>query len=191
MYNKFSNGMIEVITGPMFSGKSEELLRRIRILEYAKYNILVIKPSFDTRFSISKIVSRAGTEHKTFVLDDIKKVYELINEDTNAIVIDEAHFFGDDIVQVVNELANKGFLVIVSGLDQDFLKRPFYNMSQILSLAERVTKLQAVCVVCHNLASCSYRKSNDADVLLLDNTSNYEARCRKCHNDGIKNKDKK
>ncbi|QJR44212.1 thymidine kinase [Mycoplasma miroungirhinis] len=186
MYNKFSNGMIEVITGPMFSGKSEELLRRIRILEYAKYKILVIKPAFDTRFSSSKIVSRAGTEHHTIVLKDINEIYSLIDDKINAIAIDEANFFSNDIVNIVDDLANKGYLIIVSGLDQDYLRQPFENIAQILSLAERVTKLNAICVVCHNLASCSYRKTQDNSVLLLDNTSNYEARCRKCHIKGMK-----
>ncbi|QJG67207.1 thymidine kinase [Mycoplasma phocoenae] len=182
MYRKYSEGIIEVITGPMFSGKSEELLKRIRTLEYANYNIIVIKPSFDTRFSKTKIVSRAGTEHDTHAIDDINSIYSLINEDTDAIIIDEAHFFNDKIIDIVDDLANKGFLVIVSGLDTDYKRRPFRIMADIMSIAERVTKLWAVCVKCKNIASCTYRTSKEDQTLVLDDTNNYEARCRKCHN---------
>ncbi|TPE57987.1 thymidine kinase [[Mycoplasma] falconis] len=189
MYKNFNEGMIEVITGPMFSGKSEELLRRLRTLEYAKLKPLVIKPQFDTRFSSKEIVSRAGVKHQTHVLSDINEVYQLLRLDKyKAVVIDEAHFFSLDLVSVADDLANKGYLVIVAGLDQDYLRKPFGPIPNLLAIAERVTKLQAICVICQHAASTSYRKVSSDESHLLGNTQEYEARCRKCHNLGIKNK---
>ena len=181
MYKTFNNGMIEIITGPMFSGKSEELLRRLRTLEYAKFTSLVIKPDFDTRFSNKKIVSRAGNEHITHTIKDIEEIYDLLKEKNyNAILIDEAHFFSNKLVDVANELANKGYLVIVAGLDLNFKMQPFENIAHLMALAERVTKLQAVCMVCQHAASTSFRKVKVDEVNFLGDHSEYEARCRKC-----------
>ncbi|MGX9395390.1 thymidine kinase [Mycoplasma sp. 3341] len=177
----FDQGIIQVITGPMFSGKSEELLKRVRTLEYAGYKMTIIKPAIDTRFGKDNIVSRSGIKHETHSLQDIKDIYQLIEEDTNAIIIDEAQFFGDEIVEIVDDLANKGYLVIVSGLDQDYRRKPFKNMAMIMAIAEKVTKLYAVCVVCKNRASCSYRTVNSKKTILIDDESSYEARCRNCH----------
>ncbi|WP_027122942.1 thymidine kinase [Metamycoplasma spumans] len=189
MYKIFNEGMIEIITGPMFSGKSEELLRRLRTLEYAKLKPLVIKPKFDTRFSEEEIVSRSGVRHKTHILSDIREVYDLLKFDTyKAIVIDEAHFFGKDLVAVADNLANLGYLVIIAGLDQDYLRRPFGPIPDLLAIAERVTKLQAICVVCQHAASTSFRKIESNQQNLLGNYHEYEARCRKCHNKGEKQK---
>ncbi|TPR53708.1 thymidine kinase [Metamycoplasma neophronis] len=189
MYKIFNEGMIEVITGPMFSGKSEELLRRLRTLEYAKLKPLVIKPKFDTRFSAEEIVSRSGISHKTHILDNIKDIYDLLKQDSyKAVVIDEAHFFGHDLVLVADDLANLGYLVIIAGLDQDYLRQPFGPMPELMAIAERVTKLQAICVVCQHAASTSFRKVASNKTNLLGNYHEYEARCRKCHVHGEKMK---
>ncbi|AWX42837.1 thymidine kinase [Metamycoplasma cloacale] len=189
MYKIFNEGMIEVITGPMFSGKSEELLRRLRTIEYAKLKPLVIKPSFDTRFSDNEIVSRAGIKSKTHCLKNIKEIYELLKEDQyKAVVIDEAHFFDETLVEVADDLANRGYLVIIAGLDQDYTRKPFGCIPQLLAIAERVTKLQAICVQCQHAASTSYRKIKSDQQNVLGNYQEYEARCRKCHIKGSTSK---
>ncbi|AZG68696.1 thymidine kinase [Mycoplasma struthionis] len=191
MYKIFNEGMIEVITGPMFSGKSEELLRRLRTLEYAKLKPLVIKPKFDTRFSSEKIISRSGVSHETHVLEDINDLYLLLKKDPEikAVVIDEAHFFNQDLVKVADDLANKGYLIIVAGLDQDYLRQPFGPIPNLLAIAERVTKLAAICVKCQHAASTSFRKIKDNSQHLLGDQDEYEVRCRKCHVKGMKKAD--
>ncbi|AWX69298.1 thymidine kinase [[Mycoplasma] anseris] len=187
MYKTFNEGMIEVIVGPMFSGKSEELLKRLRILEYAKFKSLVVKPVFDKRFSETEIVSRCGVRHKTHTIENANQIYDLLKQDDyQAVLIDEANFFGNDLIEVADNLANKGLLVIISGLDQDYKRRPFGPMPQLMAIAERVTKLQAICVVCQHAASTSFRKIESDETQVLGNFNEYEARCRKCHNKGIK-----
>ncbi|PYF43081.1 thymidine kinase [Metamycoplasma alkalescens] len=185
MYKKFSDGMIEVITGPMFSGKSEELLKKLRTLSYAKFDALVIKPDFDSRFSKDEIVSRCGLKEKTFTIKDIKDIYSLLEKKKyQAILIDEAHFFSNELVDVVDDLANKGYLIIVAGLDQDYQRKPFGPIPNLMAIAEKVTKLQAICVVCQNIATTSYKKINNHQLHFLGDYDEYEARCRKCHNKG-------
>lgn len=182
MYKNFSKGMIEIITGPMFSGKSEELLRRLRTLSYAKFNSLIIKPKYDNRFSENEIVSRCGLKHKTFSIKKIEEIYNLLNKQKyQAVLIDEAHFFGLDLINIADDLANKGYLVIIAGLDQDYQRRPFEPIPSLMAIAETVTKLQAICVVCQNIASTSYRKAKSDDLNYLGDYNEYEARCRKCH----------
>lgn len=182
MYKKFSNGMIELITGPMFSGKSEELLRRLRTLSYAKFNSLLIKPEYDNRFSEDEIVSRSGLKEKTHTLKNINDIYNLLKNDKyQAILIDEAHFFGQDLIKVADDLANLGYLLIIAGLDQDYLRRPFSPISDLMAVAETVTKLQAVCVVCQNIATTSYRKIKNNELNYIGDFNEYEARCRRCH----------
>ncbi|MGZ9413234.1 thymidine kinase [Mycoplasma sp. 480] len=182
MYKKFSEGMIEVITGPMFSGKSEELLKRIRILEYANIKTLVVKPHFDNRFAEDEIISRSGAKISTFNASTAEEIKELFNKKNyKAIAIDEVHFFGKDVLNLLSDLADDGVRVIVSGLDMDYLRRPFSIVPALLSMAENVTKLQAVCVKCKNAASTSFRKINSKNVKLLGDTEEYEARCRSCH----------
>ncbi|WP_330463695.1 thymidine kinase [Metamycoplasma gateae] len=182
MYKKFSNGMIELITGPMFSGKSEELLRRLRTLSYAKFNSLLIKPEYDNRFSEDEIVSRSGLKEKTHTLKNINDIYNLLKNDKyQAILIDEAHFFGQDLIKVADDLANLGYLLIIAGLDQDYLRRPFSPISDLMAMAETVTKLQAVCVVCQNIATTSYRKIKNNELNYIGDFNEYEARCRRCH----------
>ncbi|MBN3535056.1 thymidine kinase [Mycoplasma procyoni] len=189
MYKKFSEGMIEVITGPMFSGKSDELLKRIRILGYANIKTLVIKPVFDNRFSENEIISRSGSKiatHNASSADEIRELFEKGNY--KAVAIDEIHFFSKDILGLIGELADDGVRVIVSGLDMDYLRRPFGIMPSILAMAEHVTKLQAICVKCKNAATTSFRKGNSRSLKLLGDIEEYEARCRSCHIKGEFNK---
>ncbi|RMA79113.1 thymidine kinase [Metamycoplasma subdolum] len=189
MYKNFNEGMIEVITGPMFSGKSEELLKRLRILEYAKLKPLVVKPQFDSRFSREKIVSRSGVSHETFTIKNSKDIFDLLKKDSyKAVLIDEANFFDDGLVEVADELANRGYLVIVAGLDQNFMRKPFGPMASLMAIAERVTKLQAICTICQHAASTSFRKVSSKIEHLLGDEDEYEARCRKCHLKGEKAK---
>ncbi|MBN0919560.1 thymidine kinase [[Mycoplasma] gypis] len=177
----FKKGEIHVIVGPMFSGKSEELLRRVRRLEIAGYNLLLVKSVIDTRFGIDKISSRSGANRKTNTVKNANEIKTLITPNIDAVIIDETQFLGDEVVDVCEWLANKGLMVIISGLDQDFRRKPFDNMARLMALAENVTKLQAICVKCKNDASCSFRTVNSDDTVLIDNNNIYEARCRICH----------
>lgn len=191
MYKKFSEGMIEIITGPMFSGKSDELLKRIKKIKYVGIPILIIKPSFDSRFSEKEIVSRTGAKMEAYSFRDSNEIKQFLDNHKNeykAIAIDEVHFFDDGIVSLVDKLANKGFLIILSGLDQDYLRRPFGVMPQLLSMAENIDKLQAICLKCKNIATCTYRKGSSEQLKLLGDVDEYEARCRQCHIKGEKQK---
>lgn len=187
MYHKYSNGMIEIITGPMFSGKSEELIKRTRILMYAGFNPLIITPKIDDRHGHEKIQSRSGVSIKTFKAgntEDIKKMFDPSKH--NALIIDEGQFFDDALVDYVDELANNGVRVIISGLDQNFLRKPFGIMPKLFAIAENITKLAAVCLVCKNAASCSFRKIKSLQEVQIGDIDEYEARCRSCHAKGIK-----
>ncbi|MBN4089244.1 thymidine kinase [Mycoplasma enhydrae] len=185
MNEKYNKGSIEIITGPMYSGKSEELLRKFKTLWYVGFNSLIIKPKFDNRFSETEIVSRAGTKCDTYTLEDINEIYSLLKkEHYDSILIDEAHFFSEDIIKIADDLANKGYLVVIAGLDQDYLHKPFGPMPQLMAIAERVTKLNAICVICKNLASMSYRKIDSEEQRLLGDYNEYEPRCRRCYNLG-------
>lgn len=187
MYRKYSEGIIEVITGPMFSGKSEELIKRIIILSYAEIPTLVVKPAIDNRFSETEIKSRNGTSIKSFSVDKTKDIKELFEKGNyKSVVIDEAQFFDEDIIDFVDHLANKGIRVIVCGLDQDFKRRPFKIMANIMSIADDIVKLKAVCLVCKNAASCSFRTSASSDTIEIGDIEKYEARCRQCHENGMK-----
>ncbi|CAC13318.1 THYMIDINE KINASE [Mycoplasmopsis pulmonis] len=189
MYNRFNKGMIEVITGPMFSGKTEELLRRFRLLNYAKAKTLLIKPAFDTRFSKEEIISRAGVKTKTHSVKNTEQIRKILEKEKfDALVIDEIHFFDFDIVYLIEELANSGYHIIVSGLDQNFKREPFEVVSYLLSIAEKVTKLQAICVKCQRAATTTFRKVESKEIKLLGDVDEYEARCRKCHIQGSKDK---
>lgn len=182
MYRKLSDGMIEVITGPMFSGKTEELIKRIRILSYGEIETLIIKPKFDNRFSENELVSRNGLKIETHCASSVDEIKSLLSQKKyRALVIDEVQFFNEDILEFLDDLANKGMRVIVSGLDQNFLRKPFGIMPQLLAMAENITKLKAVCLVCKNAAACSLRKSDNKDEVALGDFDQYEARCRQCH----------
>ncbi len=187
MYRIFSPGYIEVITGPMFSGKSEELIKRIKTLGYANAKTLVVKPSLDDRWKKDMIISRAGGSIETISAISATEILKHIDESYKAVAIDEAQFFKEDLLDVVTKLANKGIRIIVSCLDTDFAGQPFGQAPQLLAIAEFVTKLHAVCFVCGNAASMTYRKSSSNEVVMIGDDE-YEARCRKCHQDGLASK---
>ena len=173
-------GWIEVITGCMFSGKTEELIRRLRRAQIAKQKIKIFKPLIDTRYSESSIVSHNDQSLPSIQIKDIKDVLEL-SEDSQVIGIDEAQFFTDEIVDICNELADKGKRVIVVGLDQDYRGIPFEPMPRLLSIAEYITKSLAICVECGNPADRTQRKTKSSERVIVGAADIYEARCRKCH----------
>ncbi|MGV2392884.1 UNVERIFIED_CONTAM: thymidine kinase [Campylobacter lari] len=180
MYLKNGSGIVEVICGPMFSGKSEELIKRIKILEIANINTLVIKPKFDTRFSVDEIVSRTGARIKACIVDKASEILNLYSSKYKAIAIDEVNFMDESLIDVIETLVLKGCRIICSGLDMDFLRRPFGIMPAVISIADDVTKLKAVCMKCKQDAGFSYRKALSKELNLLGDTE-YEARCRVCH----------
>lgn len=187
MYRKYSEGIIEVITGPMFSGKSEELIKRIKILKYIETLTLIIKPNVDNRFSNNNIISRNGSFIESFSVDTVDDIKDLFcKKEYKALVIDEVQFFDENLIDYLDELANKGIRIIVCGLDQDFKRRPFNITAKLMAIADDVTKLKAVCLICKNAASCSFRTSTSNKTIEIGDSETYEARCRKCHNKGMK-----
>jgi thymidine kinase len=181
------SGWIEVICGSMFSGKSEELIRRIRRAQFAKQEIIVFKPRLDDRYSKESVVSHNGTSFIAQPIEKAKDIFDFVHEEVDVIAVDEAQFFDNEIVEVVQSLANKGHRVILAGLDQDFRGQPFGPMPQLMSVAEQVTKLQAVCTICGSPASRTQRLINgnpacyEDPVILVGASEAYEARCRHHH----------
>lgn len=187
MYRKYPEGMIEVITGPMFSGKSEELIKRINILSYGKINTLVVKPAISTRWDKHRIVSRAGSSVKTINVKNAKEILTKWSSEYQAVAIDEVQFFDQKIVDVVLFLVDKDVRVIISGLDKNYLNKPFGVMPQLLAIADKVDKLAAVCVICGDAASNTFRKSGGKNLIQVGDKE-YEARCRKCYLLGMKDR---
>ena len=146
MYHTYKNGFIEVVCGPMFAGKTEELIRRIKRLEYAKQSVLVFKPKIDTRYAVNEIVSHNLSKKPSILIENSSEILDYISESVDAIVIDEVQFFDFDIVEILENLADQGIRVIVGGLDRDFRGEPFGPMPELLARAEFVTKLTAICV---------------------------------------------
>jgi thymidine kinase len=187
MYLKQRDGWIEVITGPMFAGKTEELIRRVKRLEYAKQNVVVFKPAIDNRYSEGEVVSHNSTRTKSINITSSSEIMQYIGEDTDVVVIDEIQFLDERAVDICEHLADRGIRVIVSGLDRDFRGEPFSFMPKLLSLAEDVTKLTAICVVCHTPATRTQRILNGKPaaytdpIILVGAKDSYEARCRHCH----------
>ncbi len=173
-------GWIEVIAGCMFSGKTEELIRRLRRAKIAKQKVQIFKPRIDTRYSISDIVSHSEQSLPSILIDDINDVWNY-SKDAEVIGIDEAQFFSSDIVEICNKLAYQGKRIIVAGLDQDYKGIPFEPMPQLLAIAEYITKTLAICVVCGNPADKTQRKTTTAERVVVGAADIYEARCRKCH----------
>ena len=173
-------GWIEVITGCMFSGKTEELIRRLRRAEIAKQKVKIFKPLIDTRYSDKSIVSHNEQSLPSILIKDIKEVLDQ-SDDAQVIAIDEAQFFSADITKVCNKLAMSGKRVIVAGLDQDFRGVPFEPMPQLLAIAEYITKQLAICVVCGNPADKTQRKTASSERVIVGAADIYEARCRQCH----------
>lgn len=187
MYNVTGMGWIEVICGSMFSGKSEELIRRVKRAKIAKQEVIVFKPSIDDRYSALDVVSHDGGKISAYAVSSSAEIAQKVGSGVDVVAIDEAQFFDDGIVDVCQHLADSGKRVIVAGLDQDFRGEPFGPMPRLLALAEYVTKLQAICVVCGQPASRTQRlidgqpaNYNDP-IILVGASEKYEARCRRCH----------
>ena len=173
-------GWIEVITGSMFSGKSEELIRRLRRVQIARQKVQIFKPQFDTRYSNDHIVSHSEMRIPSETVSKSKDLLALVEPDTEVVGIDEGQFFDQDLPAVCNQLANLGKRVIVAGLDQDYLGKPFEPMPQLLAIAEYITKTLAICMVCGNPANHTQRLVASQDRVLLGAQGTYEARCRRC-----------
>lgn len=173
-------GWIEVVCGSMFSGKTEELIRRLRRAEIANQRIKIFKPSLDTRYSSEEIVSHNRNAIPSIAVDEAKQILAL-TDGADVVGIDEAQFFDMAIVQVARELANQGMRVVVAGLDMDFRGEPFGPMPGLMATAEFVTKVHAICQQCGSLANFSYRKKRDDNEVLLGEKDAYEPRCRKCY----------
>ncbi|MFD2680805.1 thymidine kinase [Bacillus seohaeanensis] len=187
MYVMKHSGWVEVICGSMFSGKSEELIRRVRRAQFAKQDIAVYKPKLDNRYSDESVVSHNGTAVVAKPVEDSAEIMRDLQLEVDLVAIDEVQFFDEGIVEVVQKLANSGYRVIVAGLDQDFRGEPFGPMPNLMSIAEQVTKLQAVCAVCGSPASRTQRLINeqpacyDDPIILVGASEAYEPRCRHHH----------
>jgi len=173
-------GWIEVIAGCMFSGKTEELIRRLKRAQIAKQKVKIFKPLIDSRYSQYNIVSHSDQSLPSIVIKDAKDLLEHC-KDAQVIGIDEAQFFDNSLVDICNELANSGKRVIVAGLDQDYKGIPFEPIPQLLAVAEYITKTLAICVECGNPADKTQRKVHFKERVLVGAADSYEARCRKCH----------
>ena len=172
------SGFIEVIAGGMFSGKTEELIRRVKRAQIAKQKIMAFKPAMDTRYDDNDIVSHSDAYFTAQPLSNIKDIYHHDIDDLDVIGIDEAQFFSNDIIDIANDLANKGKRVIIAGLDLDYIGRPFGSIPALMSVAEYVTKVQAICTVCGNPASRSQRIISSDELVVLGAKAQYEPRCR-------------
>jgi thymidine kinase len=174
-------GSIELITGSMFSGKTEELIRRLRRAQFAGLKVEIFKPSLDKRYSETKVVSHDETSISSTPVENASSIL-LLATDCDVVGIDEAQFFDNSIVEVCNSLADSGMRIVVAGLDMDFMGRPFGPMPALLAIAEYVTKVHAICTRCGNLAQYSFRKSEEARQVLLGEKDLYEPLCRRCYN---------
>ncbi|WP_062052026.1 thymidine kinase [Bacillus sp. JCM 19034] len=180
-------GSIEIICGSMFSGKSEELIRRVRRVSYGKQLVQVFKPMIDNRYSEEEVVSHNGTKVCATPVECASDILDQVEENTDVVAIDEVQFFDEMIVQVVEKLADKGKRVICAGLDRDFRGEPFGPIQPLLAIAEEVTKLQAICLKCGAPASRTQRLINgkpasyDDPIVLVGASETYEPRCRSCH----------
>lgn len=170
-------GWIEVVTGCMFSGKTEELIRRIRRAQYARQNVIVFKPGVDNRYSEDSVGSHSGMRIRSWQITSASEIPSRV-ADVQVVGIDEAQFLGNDLPQICEDLANHGKRVIVAGLDTDYLGRPFEPIPHLLAIAEYITKNLAICVVCGNPADRSQRVVNRAARVLVGEADAYEARCR-------------
>jgi len=172
-------GWIEVVTGCMFSGKTEELIRRVVRARFAKQDVVIFKPKIDQRYSTTEVVSHSRLSLEAQLVEKADEIWT-IGQGTQVVAIDEVQFFGPDVVAVAESLANSGSRVIVAGLDQDFRGQPFEPVPTLMSLAEFVTKNLAICMRCGNPANRSQRIVNRAERVLVGETEAYEARCRRC-----------
>ena len=182
---KINKGWIEVICGSMFSGKTEELIRRMRRAEFAKQKVEIFKPDIDVRYDEEDVVSHEGNSIRSTPVPASSNILLLAN-DIEVVGIDEAQFFDDELPAVCEELASQGIRVIIAGLDMDFQGNPFGPMPALMAKAEYVTKVHAICLRCGDIAQFSYRKTEEQSVVLLGETSEYEPICRKCYNEASK-----
>ena len=178
-------GWVEVICGPMFSGKSEELIRRLRRAIIARKRVEVFKPAIDNRYSDDEIVSHGDLRMKSVVVSDAGEIPDRIDWRSEVIGIDEANFMGPKLVDVAQRLADSGKQVIISGLDTDYLGRPFAPIPDLLALAESITKTLAICVRCGNPAKHTQRLRGSDELIVVGAADLYEARCRRCFEPGI------
>ncbi|MGZ4110947.1 MAG: thymidine kinase [Tumebacillaceae bacterium] len=180
-------GWIEVICGSMFSGKSEELIRRVKRAKIARQNVQVFKPRIDNRYHVTAVVSHSGDKAEAVAVASVEEILSLIEPSTEVIAVDEVQFFEKEIVAACQEWADQGMRVVVAGLDQDFRGEPFGPTPDLLAVAEYVTKLQAICTVCGSPANRNQRLINgqpagyDDPVIQVGAAESYEARCRHCH----------
>ena len=177
-------GCIEVICGSMFSGKTEELIRRLKRAEFAKLKIAVFKPQVDVRYDNQNVVSH---DANTIISTPVKSAKEILTlvSDSKVVAIDEAQFFNTDLISVCNTLANEGKRVIIAGLDMDFLGKPFGVVPQLLAIAENITKVHAICIDCGAIANHSFRLTKNQDLVQLGQKDEYKPLCRKCFSKNI------
>ncbi|KAF0223200.1 MAG: thymidine kinase [Erysipelotrichaceae bacterium] len=187
MYQMYRPGYIEVISGCMFAGKTEELIRRIKVLEFAKKNVLVFKPALDNRYSDTKVVSHGGSSVDSIVVENARAILDFVRDDTDVVAIDEVQFFDPELMMVCDYLAKKGVRVMAAGLDTNFKAEPFGIMPNLITDAEFITKLTAVCMKCGAPATRTQRLVNGKPasyfdpIILVGASESYEARCRHCH----------
>ena len=174
------HGWIEVIAGSMFSGKTEELIRRLRRARFAKQKVEIFKPQIEVRYSVDEVVSHDDNSIHSTPVDSAANIVLLASE-VEVVGIDEAQFFDDGLVDVCNQLAYNGIRVIVAGLDMDYLGKPFGPMPKLMSIAEYITKVHAICVRCGTLASYTHRLVEDDKLIVLGETDIYEPLCRSCY----------
>jgi thymidine kinase len=180
-------GSIEIICGSMFSGKTEEMIRRLRRAVIAKQKVQVFKPVIDDRYNVDKVTSHAGVDFEALPINHSSEIHNALNSDTTVVAIDEAQFFDDGIVGVIDEMANNGLRVVVTGLDMDFRGEPFGCIPVLLSKADKVDKLQAICMVCGEPAGRTQRLVDgkparyDDPIVIVGAAEMYEARCREHH----------
>lgn len=182
-------GSIEVICGSMFSGKTEELIRRIRRAQFANQKIVIFKPCVDVRYSEEDVVSHDSKHVRSFPVDSPEKMLELAR-DADVVGVDEAQFFDSSLVTVAKKLADSGIRVIVAGLDTDFLGNPFGPMPALMAIAEDVQKVHAICVKCGNLANHSHRLTRSHKLVVLGEKDVYEPLCRQCYNEVVASESK-
>lgn len=183
-YRGQRSGWLEIITGCMFSGKSEELIRRLKRAQIANQSILCFKPVKDNRYAEEQVVSHDSNAQDSIPINDSKEIFQHVEQGTNVVGIDEGQFFDMDLVDIAQKLALSGKRVVIAGLDLDFRGIPFGPMPNLMAVAEYVTKVHAICPHCGNLATHSYRLSEEKDTVVIGEKDKYEPRCRMCYSMG-------
>lgn len=180
-----NTGWIEVVCGPMFSGKSEELIRRLRRARIARKRVQVFKPVLDDRYSLTEIVSHGDIRMPSETVQDTPEILKKLDWRTEVVGVDEANFFGQPLIELAQQLADSGKQVIIAGLDTDFMGRPFAPMPELLAVAESIAKTLAICMRCGNPAKHTQRLVESTDLIVVGAAGMYEARCRRCFEPGV------